>query len=402
VVLEHMDIKRFTDKKTGDLRKFNSTQTGRDEWLFIPREFPPDWDFPSRLWPLLADAKEALGTLNGIGQTLPSADLLLSPLQNKEAITSSRIEGIYVTPQQLLLYDLDPREPSSAKGKQADWHEVSNYRAALIEGCQMLRDAPLTNQVIRAMHRTLLSGVRGHHQTPGEFRRMQVQIGANGRYVPPPAIEVPRLMSNLERYINERDPRFDPLVQSYLVHYQLEAIHPFRDGNGRIGRVLLALMVYKLMQHSKPWLYMSEFFESFKDEYTDCLLAISTHGDWERWIELCLRGTIARASDSIRRCGKILALRDRYHGLIDPVATPRSHKIVNQLFESPVVTIPSVQKRCEITYHTAKDDIERLVRVGVLHEIESERPRSFVASELFQIAYLDGGDDIETGEGVIR
>lgn len=384
-----MDAKRFTDSRPGELRKFTNPQTEKTDWLFIPNEMPPDWRFPERLWPLLATAKEALGTLNGIGQTLPNPNLLLTPLQSREAITSSSIEGTYVTPRQMLLYELDPREPTSPDEQAADWREVFNYRQTLVQGCQQIQDMPILNRDLRAMHKTLMSGVRGARKSPGEFRRVQVQIGATGRYVPPPPADVPRLMANLERYINEGDDRFDPLVLCYLVHYQIEAIHPFADGNGRIGRVLLALMVYKVMLHTSPWLYMSGFFEQHREEYADLLFRISTHGDWESWIEFCLQGTIYQALDAVTKCNRIVQMRDQYYERIKSRSTSRSHGIINWLFEWPLLNIPRVAEKWGIDYKTARKDLERLVEVDILKEIPDSRPRSFLAHELFDIAYSD-------------
>lgn len=389
-----MDYKRFTDQKTGQLRKFRNPSTGKEDWLFIPDVMPPNWEFTERLWPLLVEAKEALGTLNGIGRTLPNPDLLLRPLQNREAITSSSIEGTYVTPQQLLIYDLDSddAEKADAEGSsRADWREVFDYRAALMRGCRLVVDGPITNSVIRNMHETLMLRARGRDTSPGEFRKIQVQIGSTGKYVPPHSSEVPTLMGNLERYINEGDERYDPLILGYIVHYQIEAIHPFSDGNGRIGRVLLALMIYKLLGHSMPWLYLSAFFEKYRDEYTDKLFRISTHGDWEQWIEYCLLGTIRQAADSILRCDRIGRLKDTYYKLGDASGTPRSRQIIDRLFYSPVITVPAIRDLCKTHYQTAKSDILSLIEVGVLSELSNGRPKSYYAHELFHIAY--GNDE---------
>lgn len=203
-------------------------------------------------------------------------------------------------------------------------------------------------------------------------------------------------MGNFEKYINEGDDRFDPLVLCYIAHYQIEAIHPFADGNGRIGRVLLALMIYSVMKHTMPWLYLSAFFERHKQEYTDLLFGISTHGDWHKWVEFCLVGTIEQARDSIRRCHLISNLRDDYHERIGSTSTPRSHSIINRLFESPIVTVPVVADQCAVTYKTAQRDIDRLTSVGILHEVQHARPRTFFARELFQIAY-ESEEEAEEG-----
>jgi Fic family protein len=393
-----MDPARFSDSKSGQLRKFVNPQTDKTDWYFLPDELPPGWEFPVRLWPLLADAKEALGTLNGIGQTLKNPDLLLRPLQNREAITSSSIEGTYVTPHQLLLYELDPKEPHSAEGELADWREVFNYRSALILGCGAVRDGPILNQTILDMHQKLMSGVRGARKSPGAFRRIQVQIGASGKFVPPPPHEVGPLMGNLEKYVNQRPESLDPLVHAFITHYQIEAIHPFADGNGRIGRVLLALMVFKGLQHRMPWLYMSSFFERHKEEYTDRLFRVSTHADWEGWTEFCLYGAISQARDAIRRCARIRDLCDEYKARIEHNGSPRSHPILEWLLESPVVTAVAAASKFKVSYKTALRDLQQLADVGILREVEDSRPKSFYAHELFRIAYADLEEDATESE----
>jgi Fic family protein len=378
-----MDSVRFTENATGKLVRI--TEPTKD-WAFVADEIPPRWQFSQRLWPLLADAKEALGTLNGIGQTLSDAQLLLLPLQNREAITSSSIEGTYVTPKQLLLYGLNPREPKSASDKVADWREVYNYGQALRHGCTMLEKLPLCNRVMLEMHGKLMRGVRGWDKSPEQFRKCQVQIGSSGRFIPAPPSEIERLMANLEKYINTTDDGVDPLVRSYIVHYQFEAIHPFMDGNGRVGRLLLALMIYKSMGHALPWLYMSAFYERFREEYMAHLFAVSTEGAWDQWIEFCLRGTSVQARDSIRRCNRFHQLRADFDKRMKS-HSPRTHRIIQSLFHSPFVDISSVANEFQIQYATARSDIERLMKAGILRELPNYRPRSFYSPEIMDIAY---------------
>jgi len=376
-----MDINRFTSP-AGQLIPIE--QLEKKDWAFIPSQMPPDWEFPVRLWPLLADAKEALGRLDGIGRTLPDPELLLTPLRNREALTSSRLEGTYVTPQQLLLYGLDPRQPSSEAA--SEWREVFNYSRALQIGGELLETLPFCLRVVREMHSALMNGLY-HRAHAGNFRAWQVQIGATGRFIPPPAEYVTQLMSNLELYINSVDDRFDPLVRCYLVHYQFETIHPFADGNGRIGRVLLALMVQKWLNHSKPWLYMSAFFERYKDEYINSLFRISATGSWDDWIEFCLTGTIQQANDSIRRCDKFNTLKRRFHEIATQYASPRTHQIIESLFVQPLVTVPHLASQFRVSPPTARSDIHRLVGLGILYEIGKSVPKSFYSPAIFQIAY---------------
>ncbi len=199
-------------------------------------------------------------------------------------------------------------------------------------------------------------------------------------------------MDELEKYVNADDEQFDPLVRCFLVHYQFEAIHPFADSNGRVGRALLALMIYKWLGHSLPWLYMSAYYEQYRDEYIAGLFDISTKGQWSKWIEFCLRGVVVQATDSIRRCRKFNDLRAEYHKRVD-TPTPRTHGQIESLFRSPLVTIPSISQQCNVSYHTAQTDIERLASVEILHELPEVYPRTFVAIEIMKISYEPTGGD---------
>jgi Fic family protein len=392
-----MDRSKFTAKSPGQLVRIAKPQP---DWAFIPNDLPVVWKFDDRLWPLLAHAKQVLGTLDGIGQTLAEPMLLLRPLQRREAITSSSIEGTVVTPAQLMMYELNPREPESPDDKLSDWMEVFNYKEALLHGCQLLNELPICNRVIREVHRVLMSGARGRAGHPGEFRRWQVQIGDSGRYLPPPAVEVERLMKNLEASINDaipdEGPEHDPLVRAFLVHYQFEAIHPFVDGNGRVGRLLLSLMIQKWMGHTSPWLYLSAFFERYRREYMRLLFNISAEGDWTTWVEFCLRGTIHQAIDSIRRCREFKSLKDSFHARVNH-PSKRTHRIIDGLFMNPMVTPATLAEQFGITYPTAATDIGKLVKVGILSEVEGSYPRTFCCNEIFDVAYGEGEPTDETG-----
>jgi Fic family protein len=378
-----LDIHLFGHELTGRIVPIDHPRAGH---AFVPHSLSGDWEFDPALWPLLAEAKESLGTLNGIGQTIPDPLLLLRPLQKREAIASSSIEGTYVTPHQLLMFELDPSEPTSASNPVADWQEVFNYSTALQEGSQLLEELPLCNRLIKLMHKTLMHGVRGRNKSPGEFRKIQVQIGSSGRYIPPPANRVESLMNELEEFMNSSDTLYDPLVRSFLVHYQFEAIHPFQDGNGRVGRALLALMISHLLGHASPWLYLSAFFETYKDEYIQKIFNISTQGDWSSWVEFCLRGVIAQSNDSIRRCGQLNDLRTKFHERIETPSS-RTHPLIESLFSAPLVTVPKVEKMFGIVYMTAKKDIELLMKYGILQELSNRKPRTFYCREVMKVAY---------------
>jgi len=378
-----MDAAKFTSQKTGTLAEI---QVPERNWAFIPNPLPPQWVFPERLWPLLVKARETLARLDGIGRTLPNPELLLKPLEKREALHSSSLEGTYASPQELLLFELDPKEPKSEKDPANAWLEVSNHSLALRQGMRRLEELPFCLRFIRELHETLLKGVRGKDRTPGQFRTSQVHIGSDKRYIPPPPNYLQACLDAFEKGLNQRSAQYDSLVRCYLLHYQFEAIHPFLDGNGRIGRVLMSLLIYKWCNLSMPWLYMSAFFERYKDEYIDNLFRISSEGDWETWIEFCLRGTIEQAEESIRRCDAFRILKERFMREAGQTSL-RAHAIIEDLFTTPVVRIPALAKRHSVSYPTAKADITSLVEKGVLQEIPGTRPKAYFSPAIFAIAY---------------
>jgi Fic family protein len=381
-----MDSQVYTEQKTGQVVpiKINAD----DDFAFVPNPLPPNWEFPIRLWPLLAEAREALASLNGIGRSLPDHSLLMTPLRRREALTSSALEGTYATPEQLVLFEIGAQDTRADSGKQSEWREVSNYHRALDQGVESLKEPPFCGRLFKALHATLLEGVPSRYKSPGEFRKHQVVIGSDRRYVPPPVSHLDQCLDDLEKFINdEQSLKYDPLVRAYLVHYQFEAIHPFYDGNGRIGRVLLSLMIAKWRKESAPWLYMSAFFERFKEEYITNMFNISANGSWEKWIEFCLRGTIRQANDSIRRCENLKKIQADFTARIAGNSSPRTHEIVNQLFTNPIVFRTGIQEKFKIAYPTAKAEIERLIALNILTKINDRRPLAYVAPEIFRVAY---------------
>jgi Fic family protein len=369
------------------------------ELAFVPHPLPPAWEFPARLWPLLAEAKQYVGELNGIGSVLPSPMLLLRPLSDREAIQSSRLEGTYATPKELLLFELQPKDATTESARTNEFREVFNYQQALKYGTTS--DLPLSLRLIRSLHHTLLAGVRGRDKTPGEFRKVQVAIGATRRFIPPPPHKVRECLDPLEKYLHDTALQFDPLVFCFLVHYQFETIHPFVDGNGRVGRLLLAIMLQQRCRLDKPWLYMSGFFEKHREDYTSLLFSVSARASWSEWIEFCLSGTLAQAKDTIARCRKLIQLRESFAERVARVGgNVRLSRIVEDTFTSPFVQVSALSKRLEVTYPTARADIDRLVEAGVLRELRDTTPRTFYAPEVFDVAYgdLDGDLDEDGGE----
>lgn len=357
---------------------------GGPDWAFVPHPLPRQWQVSQRLFPLLISAHTELGRLDGIGRTLRNPELLLRPLQSREAIRSSSLEGTYASAEELLLFELDPVE-SPASSRENDWREVLNYAAAIRRGTELLEELPLSQRLIREMHAVLLRNVRGRDRAPGEFRRTQVHIGADRRYVPPPPNLMLDCLGDFERFLNDAD-NIDPLIRTFLAHYQFEAIHPFIDGNGRVGRALLSLCAYQWCRLTRPWLYVSPFFDRHKDDYIDALFAVSTHGAWERWLELCLHATVDACRDAIARCDDLRRLRDEYHSRAAGLSG-RMHSLIEGLFSNPMIRIAEAARRLDVTYPTAKSDIMKLVELGILTEMRDTSPKAYFSPAIFNAAY---------------
>lgn len=383
-----MDKSAFSVASPGRLWEISAENT--HDWAFIPDPLQEAWDISPHLWTLLLQAREELARLDGVGRYMPNYNLLLRPLQRREALRSSSLEGTYATPQQLLLFEIEPRQPKSASDPVNSWQEVWNYNKALELALDLLKSRPLSLSLIKDIHFTLLSGVRGFQRDPGNFRRTQVHIGSDRRFIPPPPHEVMPCLYDLEKFIH-REKSLEPLLLCFMVHYQFETIHPFLDGNGRVGRLLLSVMIYQYCNLSRPWLYLSAFFDKYKNEYIDLLFAVSTSGDWESWFSFCLRGTIEQSKDALKRFDRLLSLRKRYMELLNQGGgNIRLNQLIEHLFESPAITIPQFADMCGIHYNTARADIERLLEANILTESDMQaRPRIYFASEILDIAYSD-------------
>jgi Fic family protein len=383
-----MDRALFTPDGPGQVREI--IVEGTKDWAFIPDLLPEKWDLPAEIWPLLVEAREALAKLDGVGRYMPTYNLLLRPLQRREALRSSSLEGTYATPQQLLLFEIDPREPKSSNDPVNDWQEVSNYSKALELGLHLLEEIPVSLRLIKRIHEELLAGVRGHDRDPGNFRRNQVHIGSNRRFVPVPPNELMTCLDSLEKAIH-KNSQIDPLIFCFMVHYQFETIHPFLEGNGRVGRLLLSLMIYKNCQLSRPWLYLSAFFDRYKDEYIDYLFQVSSRGNWKDWVAFCLKATIAQSKDALNRFDKMLNLRTQYMDLLSKRGgNIRLNQLIDHLFESPIISVPQLSSMCNISYPTARADIDRLVNAGILVESQIQvRPIVYFAVNIIDIAFGD-------------
>ncbi|MEM1208109.1 MAG: Fic/DOC family N-terminal domain-containing protein [Planctomycetota bacterium] len=381
-----MDAKLFTADRPGELLRIVRDP---EEWSFIPNPVSPNWVMDLELEPHLGDAREALGNLNGIGRLLPNPQLLISPLQSREALTSSELEGTIATPQELLLFQLDPTKPTSRQDRRNEYLEVFNCIRAMQAGHRALcDDKPLSLRLIREMHRVLLQDVRGDNARPGEFRDVQVAIGGDRRFVPPPPTHLDKPLNALEARLN--DPRRDndrlALAWAYLLHYQFETIHPFADGNGRIGRVLLSLTTWKWVGLSMPWLYMSPYFNVFKKEYFAHLHRVSTHNDIAGWLRFCFKGTVAQAQDATRRCEALLALKQEFASRLSSTRAPQ---IIDQLLVYPMLTTSTLAKQIGVAYNTAKSDIEALLEAAIVEPVKDAPHKTYIARDIVRIAYAE-------------
>ena len=356
---------------------------------FVPNDLPPRLEWPPELIKTLSDASRAIGQLHGVGLNLPNPNLLITPFVRREAELSSRIEGTQAELRDIYLFEM--HEPT-AKHDVADVKEVTNYVQALEYGLKRCNELPVCLRMMRELHEILLEGVRSETDRPGNFRTTQNWIGSRGchieqaSYIPPPPEHIMMCLDALEKFLNEPMGNIPVLVWLAMVHYQFEAIHPFRDGNGRIGRLLIVLLLCAHKVLDKPFLYLSAYFERNRQEYYNRLLRVSTHCEWMPWILFFLRGIIEQSTDAFRRSRELIQLQSKYHGMIESKRSALQIKIVDLLVERPVMTIPYVGRYFGVTYVTARKNVVKLLKAGILKEvIGSKRCKVYVAQEVLDI-----------------
>jgi len=370
---------------------------------FVPVPLPEQLDLSSPTVRLLARAENALGRLAGTTGREFNPYLVGSPLLHREAILSSRIEGTITTPEQLVLVQAEG-DRGTPRARDEDTQEVLNYMNAMFRGLEILRELPVCLRLIREVHQVLLAGVRGDRERPGEYRTHQNWVRGklddtiqNARFVPPPVPEMNRALDDFERYLN-REPSADHdpmLVQLALVHYQFETIHPFRDGNGRVGRLLIPLLLCGHGRLDAPILYLSAYFERNRDLYVDLLLHVSQTGEWLPWIDFFLRGVLESSEEAVRQATDLLALRQKYHRQFQ---TGRSSalliRLIDRLFQAPSITIRAAADLLGGTQQAASNNIRRLQDEGVLRETTGRRRgQIFLATEIMSFMYDRPGDD---------
>ena len=389
-----MDPNAFQDSPAGKL-----IRSPRGYWAFLPNPLPPDLPWITELVNALSLADRALGELAGLGRALPNPHLLIRPLMRREAVLSSRIEGTRASLSDLYAYEAIQL---SFFDSPPDVGEVHNYVRALEYGLDRLETLPLSLRLIREMHAHLMEGVRGEHQTPGEFRRSQNWIGLPGctlddaTYVPPPVDQMQQALDALEKYLHSSSD-LPPLVRLGLIHYQFEAIHPFLDGNGRIGRLLITLLLCTWELLPQPLLYLSPYFEAHRQAYYDQLLAASCAGAWDAWLIFFLQGVVAQSQDAIIRARRLQTLRSEYRRQFQTErAAARLLQVVDLLFDRPILTTNRIKDLMEVDFSTAQRYVDRLEQAGVLQEITGRaRNRIYRANEVMTIiedALVNGKD----------
>ena len=369
---------------------------------FIPEALPPKplVYITNELQQLLSDADRALGRLDGSIQILPDAELFVYMYVRNEAVLSSQIEGTQSSLQDLLAAEAEILTPNRPK----DAAEVINYVSAMNYGLERLSTLPVSTRLICEIHGELLRGVRGSHLTPGEVRTSQNWIGPEGctlleaNFVPPPPSELAEAMSSLERFIHY-DTELPLLIKIGLVHAQFETIHPFRDGNGRVGRLLITFLLCQQRILTRPVLYLSYFFKRYRQQYYDELQAVRDAGSWEKWLAFFLRGVVAVSEQSTDTVQRILALRESHRRVINDNfgrAAGNGHRVLEHIFSHPVVSVDDVQELIGTTYQTANNLVARLVEYGILREFTGQaRNRAFIYQSYLELFHEAEQEDEE-------
>jgi Fic family protein len=391
-----MDSAAFTPTSPGRLV---STTDGHD--AYFPGALPPAMDFDAELVARLAAASNAVGLLAGTGRNISNPALLIEPYLRREAVLSSRIEGTVST-----LADLYEDEAIGSAPRE-DVEEVRNYLRAHEYGLERLKALPLSLRLLREVHEKLMEGVRGEGRHPGKFRSYQNWIARDPKapiedatYVPPPVVEMKLALADLEKFLhNEALP---PLMIAGIAHYQFEATHPFGDGNGRVGRLLISLLLHQRGLLPQPLLYLSAYFERTRTEYYERLLRVSTDGDWRGWLLYFLNGVEIQANAAVEDAERLLNLQARYHQLlVDSKARPSARELVDALFVNPFTNARRAAANLHVADPTARAAIADLIEHGILTEVTGRKwGQSFLAVEILDAAR--GNADVRDESGTPR
>lgn len=376
--------------KPNDFRSLEAGQvilTQKGYYAFVPAPLPPKINWTLPLVSALSEAERKLSRLATLADAFPFPRLLMQAFIRREAVLSSRIEGTRATLAELYTYE---SAQLSFLESHDDVREVHNYVAALDYGLERLKRFPMSLRFIREIHEKLMQDVRGGNLTPGEFRRTQNWIGAAGStlatatYVPPPVDEMNLALSELEKFIHTSTD-IPTLARAAMIHYQFEAIHPFLDGNGRVGRLLMALLFAEWQILPQPLLNLSVYFERYRQEYYDHLLAVSQRGDWEAWLRFFLRGVNAQSQDSAARMERLKTIRARYQPIVDADKNSnRMGAVMDFLFGRPIFNAKQLAEGVDMPFKTARQYIEKLLQAGIVREVTGyARNQVYRADEVF-------------------
>ncbi|MGH9381057.1 MAG: Fic family protein [Thermoanaerobaculia bacterium] len=353
---------------------------------YVPEPLPPRIEWSVELAAALSAADRAVGRLAGEGRRLPNPHLLIRPFVRREAVLSSRIEGTQATLGELLAAEAG----AAVDRSPADLREVGNYVVALEYGVERLRKLPVSLRLVHELHERLMRGVRGDAATPGEFRRSQNWIGpagctlADASFVPPPPDRLMDCLGAWEKFLY--DDTLPPLVHAALAHSQFEAIHPFLDGNGRVGRLLITLLLVAKGVLPSPLLYLSAWFEATRSEYYARLSGVTEHGEWEEWLGYFLAGTAGQAEDALGRIRRIDDLLTRWRRQLAKAPSRVPERAIDLFAENPFWTVNKLAERLDVAFTTAQRAIDRLEAAGIVALTgEAKRNRVYCAGAVLEI-----------------
>lgn len=380
-----MNPKDFRDPRAGKV-----IQTPKGYSAFIPAKLPPTLEYDNQFVLSLSRADAALSELSGLGRHLPNPHLLIAPYVRREAVLSSRIEGTKASLSDLLIDEME----RPTQRTEDDVREVRNYVAAMEHGLDRLDKLPLSLRLVREIHGRLMKGVRGDFATPGEFRRSQNWIGPSGStietapYVPPPPEYLDDLLGDWERFLHERNT-FPDLVQCAIMHEQFEAIHPFLDGNGRLGRLLITLFLIERGRLPQPLLYLSAYIEAHRQDYYDLLQRVRTHGDWMSWLRFFIAGVTEIALEAVGQASRLMDLREKFRGRLRD--KPKALILLDELFLNPYMSVSRAEKVLKVSNPTARQAVTLLQRKGVLEEITGRTwGKLYLAKPIMETIELKG------------
>jgi len=382
-----MNPEEFETERSGEVEIYE--KDGDNIPTFVPKPLPPEIDYNQGMVKLIEDAASNLNDLKGTGRNLPNPNIFVQPYILKEAVLSSQIEGTQTSFEEAVIRG-EPEQPETRE--ERDIQEVRNYVEALRYGLDRLDREPLTKDLIKRIHEKLMTGVRGKSKSPGEFREKQVHIGEVGAeredadYVPMRPEKIDEAMRDLVSFMNN-DNSMPYLVKSALAHYQFEAIHPFEDGNGRVGRLLIMLDMIKEDRLTEPLLYLSEYFNKNRSRYYDRLLQVSRKGEYEEWVSFYLRAVKNQARDSTDTAIKILDKREEYRERLRDKEVPENTMVLMEnMFDLRPRTISDAADELDVNYHTARGYVVNLVEEGIVEEREKRgREKQYILGELLEM-----------------